>query len=79
MILSHFFLNIRRKGVLIRDEEGDDVPDLDAARTIAINILREMQRLPHAYGRPREWRHNIFVITDESGAELAEVPYDALL
>ena len=38
-----------------------------------------MLRLPHVYGDPREWRRNVFVITDESGGVLAEVPYAAVL
>ena len=46
---------------------------------MALDTLREMQRLPHVYGEPREWRRDVFVITDETGAILAEKPYDALL
>lgn len=65
--------------MLIRDEEGDDLPDAGAARTLALNTLRDMLRLPHAYGPSSEWKENVFVITDETGAVLFEVPYDALL
>ena len=79
MILPRFFLNIRRRGVLIRDEEGDELPDLEAARALALDILRDMQRLPHVYGSAREWKRNVFVITGESGLVLAEIPYDTLL
>ena len=77
--LPRYFLNIRRHGALIRDEEGDDLPDLESARALAIDTLREMLRLPHVYGEPREWRRNVFVITDEGGAVLAEVPYDSVI
>ncbi|WP_420847370.1 DUF6894 family protein [Methylobacterium organophilum] len=63
----------------MRDEEGDELPDLDAARGLALAILREMLRLPHVYGAPRKWRHDVFVITDEAGTALAEVPCDTLL
>ena len=55
------------------------MPDLAAARALAHATLREMQRLPHVYGPPREWRRNVFVITDASGAVLAEVPYASVL
>lgn len=65
--------------MVIRDEEGDLLPDAEAARSLAIDTLREMRRLPHVYGPPREWRRNVFVITDEAGTVVAEVPYDALL
>ena len=65
--------------MLIRDEEGDELPDLEAARALALDTLREMRRLPHVYGPPRRWRQDAFVITDESGAERASVPCDTLL
>ncbi|BAU92483.1 hypothetical protein MPPM_3878 [Methylorubrum populi] len=61
--------------MLIRDEEGDELADVEAARALAHETLREMRRLPHVYGPPREWQRNVFVITDESGAVLIEVPY----
>lgn len=38
-----------------------------------------MRRLPHIYGPPRQWRANAFVITDEAGAVVAEVPYASIL
>jgi hypothetical protein len=38
-----------------------------------------MRRLPHIYGPPRRWRANTFVITDEAGALVAEVPYASIL
>ncbi|GJE62155.1 DUF6894 family protein [Methylobacterium trifolii] len=79
MRLPRYFLNIRRRAVLIRDEEGDDLPDLDAARALALGTLREMVRLPHVYGLPRTWRRNVFVITDEGGTALLEIPYSDVL
>lgn len=54
------------------------MPDPEAARALAIDTLREMRRLPHVYGHRRAWCRNVFVITDESGAVLAEVPYDTV-
>ena len=65
--------------MLIRDEEGDALPDLSAALALAQDILRDMLRLPHVYGPLREWQKDVFVITDEAGAILAEVPYASLL
>lgn len=79
MRLPRYFFNVRRDGVLIRDEEGDALPDAAAARALALDTLREMLRLPHVYGPPNAWRGNVFVITDEAGTVLAEVPYDSLL
>lgn len=77
--LARFFFNVWRRGELIRDEEGDALLDVEAARALALDILGEMAQLPHVYGEPQEWRRNVFVITDESGAEVLTVPYDALL
>ncbi len=75
MILPRFYLNIRRNGVLIRDEEGDELADVEAAQALVYDTLRDMRRLPHVYGPPREWEHNVFVITGENGTVLAEAPY----
>ncbi|WP_157861979.1 hypothetical protein [Methylobacterium sp. Leaf361] len=77
--LPRFFLNVRRHGTLIADREGDDLPDRTAAEHLARDILREMRRLPHVYGAPRGWRADTFVITDEAGAVVAEVPYASVL
>ncbi|XYD10055.1 hypothetical protein R1A27_05920 [Methylobacterium sp. NMS12] len=77
--LPRFFLNVRRRGTLIADQEGDELPDRTAAECLAHDILRDMRRLPHVYGTPRGWRADTFVITDEAGAVVAEVPYDSVL
>lgn len=55
------------------------MPDLAAACALADATLREMRRLPHVYGLPREWRRNMFVITDATGTVLAEIPYDSVV
>ena len=77
--LPRFFLNVRRRGALIADREGDELPDRTAAEHLAHDILREMRRLPHVYGAPRDWRADTFVITDEAGTVVAEVPYASAL
>lgn len=73
--MPRYFLNVRRRGTLIRDEEGDELPDRAAAETLVHAILRDMRRLPHVYGQPYRWQADTFVITDEAGALVAEVPY----
>ena len=77
--LPRYFLNIRRHGTLICDDEGDELPDLEAACALARSTLLEMRRLPHVYGPPRDWRRNVFVISDADGTVLAEIPYDSVL
>jgi hypothetical protein len=65
--------------MLIRDEEGDELPDVAAARALVADILRDMLRLPHVYGPPRRWRRDVFVVTDEAGEVVAEIPYATVL
>ncbi|MGH1575288.1 DUF6894 family protein [Methylobacterium sp. P31] len=77
--MPRFFLNVRRHGTLIRDEEGDELPGGAAAEGLARDILCDMRRLPHIYGPPRVWRADTFVITDEAGAAVAEVPFACIL
>jgi hypothetical protein len=36
------FFNVRRSGVLIRDPEGDDLPDMAAAYQLGLEIVRDM-------------------------------------
>lgn len=60
-------LGTRRRGTPIRDVEGDERPDVAAARARDADTLRKMRGLPDVYGDPRERRQNVFVITDGSG------------
>ncbi len=77
--MSRFFFSVRRHGETIPDEEGDELPDLDAARALAAETVRDMMRLPHLYGEPREWRKNAFIISDDTGATLLVLPYEDLM
>jgi hypothetical protein len=73
--MPRYFFNVRRSGVLIRDPEGDDLQDIEAARELGLEIVQDMVRLPHVYGEMREWQRNEFVITDETGATLLVLPF----
>ena len=75
--MRRFFTNVRRGGILIPDREGEDLPDLRAARREALETVREMMRLPHVYGDVREWQRDELVVTDESGAAVLTVPFMA--
>ena len=72
--MPRFFFNIRRGDVLIPDNEGDELLDLEAAQALAAETVREMWKLPHVYGPPREWQRDVFVISDEHGRQLLELP-----
>ncbi|MXQ12409.1 DUF6894 family protein [Microvirga makkahensis] len=73
--MPRYFFNVRRSGVLIRDPEGDDLPDEAAARRLGLEIVQDMLRLPHVYGEMREWQRDEFVITDETGATVLILPF----
>jgi hypothetical protein len=62
-------------GVLIRDSEGDEVPDRETACQLGLEIVQDMLRLPHVYGEMREWQTNEFVIADETGATVLILPF----
>jgi hypothetical protein len=70
--MAKYFFNVRgADGVVIRDREGQELPDLDAARAEAVSSNREMlgERLLHggALG-PRQ-----IEIMDESGRILSTI------
>ncbi len=73
--MPRFFMNIQRGKVLIPDKEGDDLPDAEAARALALDTVQEMKELPHIYGDYREWQRHEFVITDEGGNQVLTVPW----
>jgi hypothetical protein len=73
--VPRFFFNVRKGRVLIRDPEGDDLPDVEAARELGLELVQDMLRLPHVYGEMREWQRNEFVITDETGATVLVMPF----
>jgi hypothetical protein len=70
--MTRFFFNIREKsGDLSHDTEGQDLPDLEAARREAINSNREMlgENLLHGGGL----NNRRIEICDDSGEVLATV------
>ncbi len=70
--MSRYFFNIRDSdGDVSRDIEGQELPNLDAARAEAISTNREMlgERLLHGGSLD----HRKIEITDESGTILASI------
>jgi hypothetical protein len=65
--MPRYFFSVKRAGVIVPDREGDELPDIDAARELARATVADMMRLPHVYGEMREWQKDEFVITDEAG------------
>ncbi|HXS08304.1 MAG TPA: hypothetical protein VN723_16045 [Rhizomicrobium sp.] len=68
---KYYFHVLDQDGDISRDEEGQDLPDLEAARREAINANREMlgERLLHG----GSLNHRQIEIADESGKTLLKI------
>ena len=73
-MVPRFFLNIRDRGVLIEDPDGDDVPDLAAIQQIAEACIVDIYARPETYGDTLTWDRRSFEITNEDGATVLVIP-----
>jgi len=66
-----FLFNFSRGGAIAQDREGLDAPDLEAARAMAIQSVREIlaDNIKANAADPIE----TVIVTDESGAELLTI------
>jgi hypothetical protein len=71
---TRFFMNLRYRGRLFRDHEGDELGSLDAAREHALATARDMIRRTRTK-IIRDWFDCAFEITDGSGQTLLTVPF----
>jgi hypothetical protein len=69
MPLFHF--NSRTGDVVLQDLEGEDLPDLAAARTVAMSSAREALAEAVKFG---DTPPDIIQVTDSAGNEVAIVP-----
>jgi hypothetical protein len=60
-----YFFHHQKAGQLITDDEGDDLPNLAAARDEAIQSARELTA--HAARDGRDVREDSFVVVDDLG------------
>lgn len=75
--MPRYFFSIRhRPGIkgLALDEEGDELPDLNAAREHALYMARDMIAR-HRTDVIRDWFACSFEITDEEGRRVLTVPF----
>jgi hypothetical protein len=63
--MARFFFHVRDGADLSRDEEGQELPDVEAARQEAINSNREMLGERILHGGPLN--HRQIEIADETG------------
>ena len=75
--MGHFYFHLRVDGELQLDEEGQDFPDVPAARHEAEDAAREL--LAQAIRAGEDQIPEGFVIADEEGREIDTVPLAAVL
>ena len=72
--MPRFFMNLRHRGRLFADEEGDKLPDGAAARAYALDTARDLISNAHM-DSIRNWYDCTFEITDEAGRLVLTVPF----
>jgi len=72
--MPRYYRHIRQGDQLIEDPDGIEHPDLDAARTEAIDGIRDLIGEAIRHGRD-DWLGDAIVITDETGRELMTIPF----
>ncbi|MCI9880962.1 MULTISPECIES: DUF6894 family protein [Methylobacterium] len=76
--MPQYFLNIRDRGTLILDPEGDVLPGLREARDLVERTVRDIRRRPETYGCPDLWNSRSFEVTDQSGEILLEIAFSSV-
>jgi hypothetical protein len=71
---ARFYMNLRYRDCLFRDDEGDELVDLHAAREHALVTARDMIRRTRTK-IIRDWFDCAFEITDDSGKTVLTVPF----
>jgi hypothetical protein len=76
--MAHYFFNIHSAGQLIEDEEGMDLPDLDAAREEAAASVHDLTREEIHEGAAID-TSALIEITDPDGRVLMAVKFAEVL
>jgi hypothetical protein len=71
-VMPRYFFHVREGSTYHRDEEGQELPDAEAARQEAVNATREMlgEKLLHGGG---SLNHRAIEIADETGHVVDEI------
>ncbi|MBX9934152.1 MAG: hypothetical protein K2Y56_21965 [Methylobacterium sp.] len=73
--MPRYFLNLRDRGTLIEDPEGDEAQDIAEILRIAQATIDDIFGRPETYGDMRRWNRFSFEITDEAGELVLTVPF----
>jgi hypothetical protein len=71
-LVPRYYMNLRYRGRLFRDEEGDDLPE-HALRQHALTTARDL--LHARMDSIRSWFECSFEVTDEEGRLVLTVPF----
>ena len=72
--MGRYFSHIQDGTVFIEDQEGDDLQDDAAARTLADEVIQEIKDRPETYSYA-DWTERALVVVDETGRHVATVPF----
>ena len=75
--MPRYFFHIRTANALIRDHDGSDLPDLDAARHEAGESARHL--LAELLRNGQVLDGQVFEISDESGKILERLPFRSVI
>ena len=75
--MPHFFINFQNVNELIQDDEGIDLPSLEAARQVALISAREILA-DNVKGDAKDPLQAV-IITDERGREIMTIPAKEVL
>lgn len=72
--MPRYFFHIRQGDEVFADDEGEELADLSAVYTEAVESARELTADDVAQGRPPEPR--MFEVTDEHGNTILTLPFE---
>lgn len=75
---QRYFMNVRYRGRLTPDYEGDELPDEEALRPHALATARDLV-FHTRMDSIRSWFDCSFEITDESGKTVLVMPFDEVV
>ncbi len=73
-MMPRFYLHLRYRDRLFRDEEGDHLPDVAAARAHAQGAALDLIRTTRS-DTIRDWFDCTFEVADESGKIVLVLPF----
>ena len=71
--MPHYFLSVRYRGRLFRDEEGEDIPSAIEMKVRALETARDLIRTP--FLAIPDWLDCTLEVTDETGAMVLSLPF----